>query len=157
MPPRINKKIFRNHSTLDWWNRPKIFNDDIIKYYNTIIVPDLQLAYTTLLNQPILCTVFEQTIHNSFFKGIHHFITQERFIVKWKENANVNITCSTCAYAIKDTLISAIVPMVKAQHFVFPESLRFCIVEINSMWCHICKVQLFKWYSHNQCISCHKQ
>lgn len=138
-----------------WW-QPKIFNDKVLHYYNNFVAPPDHLPYSYILTKAILTKTLLAIKSPNFFAMNHHFVTTTRYYVTSPDTSILpRILCSYCSE--HNTSNETIAQFPGDDHLTFTNFMVFAIVEIHSLWCESCQIQLFKWYAPRECTICSPQ
>ncbi len=146
--PKIISKKIRN-----WWQPIPMFNERIIQHYNNVIAPQHQLPLTSIITRPIIRKVFLATLKTRFFIEENHFTSEDRFHVITDDPVG-HILCRICKDEVYKDKQDKSRKINGDQHFILPATMTFTILEIITVWCQECKVQLFKWHDKNECNKC---
>lgn len=133
-----------------WWKPQNILNNRIVECYNLYIAPENGLAFTKVITQNMLTTVFVHYMGSKFFSLNQHFVTKTRFVISTSDNSGI-ITCKECRGSADDTPINESTVIQGNEHFTLPSSMVFSILELQSVWCKLCGIQLFTWFDEDEC------
>lgn len=142
MAPHL-QKTFLSKSRV-WWRPAATFNDRLITFHN-IHIATTPSTLSRVITTDILWEIFARTMDSNLFSSNHHFITQRRFFASKAENQGY-IICPICKDNNMDKFNETPIEILGDEHFGLPSSLVFSILELRSLWCKECKIQLFKWY-----------
>lgn len=139
------------HRQRAWWRPTTTFNDRLVLFHNQAMA-NTPSDFTRIITRDILWNIFSNTMDSNMFEISHHFITQQRFYTTQGENQGY-ILCPKCKDKHIHTFIDTPVQLFGGDHFCLPKTLVFSILELRSLWCRECRIQLFTWYTDSECPS----
>ncbi len=147
-----HRQIHRNQTQFRaWWKKREIFNTRIIDYFNIRVAPTQHLSSVEIITKPMLTTLFLATITATLFEVESHFISTDRYVTETSSSTG-HILCQQCKVRVINPI--QFTKITGGQHITLSESMVFSILEINSLWCHLCQKQLFEWYEKIECPQC---
>lgn len=94
--------------------------------------------------------------HLETFDEVNHFITKERMF-RIDNECELVVTCKNCSdkEILKNQMLGNRMYLMEGnQHFTLPQSMLYSLLEMVALWCDICKIKNFVWYTDSDCISC---
>lgn len=139
-----------------WWVPEPSMNQRLCIYFNTYITPEKNDYSVRIITKHVLERIFMHLPSMYIFQGVNHFITRDRMF-KTTEDYDLVVFCMRCylLHTSKNPPTEGIFNKMRGnEHFTFPPSMIFNILEMPTMWCHQCRIKNFKWYTDHDCINC---
>lgn len=139
-----------------WWSQPMTMTQRLIIYYNTYITPVRNSYSIRRLTKHDLAKIFFhlETLH--IFDEVNHFVTEDRMF-RIDNECELVVTCKNCSdkEILKNPMLGNRMYLMEGnQHFTLPQSMLYSLLEMVALWCDICKIKNFVWYTDSDCISC---
>lgn len=126
----------------------------MILYYNTNIAPVQRFDNINVLTRLILMRIFREGQNSTLFRSTHHFLSTTRFFTNNKITNTTAIICAKSKIKNDSKYDENTVQIRRNQHFLFPASMLYSLLELKSIWCNECDEQLFQCYKRSECPKC---
>ncbi len=155
MPPHENIYKWRKPLQHWWTDRPNM-EQRLAIYFNTYVqLTDRDYSIKRLIKEAlslILCHLASLYI----FEQVNHFITKDR-MCQMIDDSSLTILCINCYFLERShdpNYGSKVLLMEGGQHFVLPRSMIFNLLKMSSLWCTVCRIKNFEWYTISDYTDC---